>query len=204
MIKNIIFDIEGVLMEYDLNKYLDYIGMVEEKRIKVKEIIFTSKEWRKCLNGEISNEYLINKLVERNPEYSEEIKDVLNYDNIKYMMLKKDDSIEYLKKLKNNGYKIYILSNLKEDTYEYIKSITDFIDIADGTIFSCFVNKSKPDQRIYEDLLNKYNLLANESIFIDDKIKNIEASIKLGFNGIVFEKLEQVIEEVNMIIINNK
>ena len=49
---------------------------------------------------------------------------------------------------------------------------------------SCEVHINKPDPRIYKALLDKYQLKAVESVFIDDRLENVQAAFRLGFAGI--------------------
>ena len=93
MIKNIIFDIGGVLLEYNPKIYLDKLNIEEEKRKNLNNIIFHNQKWRDCLNGHITNEELIKYLSNENPKYKHEIKEILGKDNLKYMLPPKRDMI---------------------------------------------------------------------------------------------------------------
>ena len=97
MIKNIIFDIGGVLLEYNPKTYLDKLNIKEEKRKDLNDIIFHNEKWRDCLNGLITNDELIKYLSNVNPKYKEEIKEILSKDNLKYMLPPKRDMIESYK-----------------------------------------------------------------------------------------------------------
>ena len=112
MIKNIIFDIGGVLLDYNPKTYLDKIDVSENKRKILNDIIFHNTKWRDCLNGIIDNNELINYLTKFNPEYREEIEKILKEENLKYMLPPKQEVIDYYKKLKKKGYKLYLCSNI--------------------------------------------------------------------------------------------
>lgn len=94
--------------------------------------------------------------------------------------------IEYYKSLKEKEYKIYLCSNITEDTYNYIKDSFEIIQVADGGVFSCFENISKPNVEIYQKLIEKYNLDIEKSILIDDTKRNIISANDIGLNGILF------------------
>lgn len=192
MIKNIIFDIGGVLLEYNPKTYLDKIKIEESKRKELNNIIFHNQKWRDCLNGIITNDELIEYLSIENPIYKDEINKILNRNNLKYMLPPKIEMIEYYKTLKQKGYKIYLCSNITEDTYNYIKENFEIMQIADGGIFSCFENISKPNTEIYYNLINKYGIDVNETIFIDDTKSNIEIANKIGFKTILFTDIKQI------------
>lgn len=112
------------------------------------------------------------------------------------MLPPKLDSIEYYNELKQKGNKLYILSNITEITYHYIKDNFNIIQNADGETCSCFQGVSKPDKQIYINLFNKYNIVSSESIFIDDTQKNIEIGEKLKLNCIKFNDIESLKEQV--------
>lgn len=192
MIKNIIFDIGGVLLEYNPKTYLDKLNIEESKRKELNDIIFHNQKWRDCLNGFINNNELIDYLGKGNPKYENEIEQILSKDNLKYMLPPKQDMIEYYKSLKQKGYKIYLCSNITECTYDYIKDNFEIIQTADGGIFSCFEHISKPNIEIYQNLMRKYQINVSESIFIDDTNKNIISANKMGFKTILFNDIGQL------------
>ena len=86
MIKNIIFDIGGVLLEYNPKTYLDKLNIEEYKRKELNDIIFRNKRWKDCLNGFITNSDLIEYLVKENLKYKNEIEQILSKNNLKYML----------------------------------------------------------------------------------------------------------------------
>ena len=95
-----------------------------------------------------------------------------------------------LKKLKQDGYKIYYLSNLGKWHFEKMvdTGVIDFLDLFDGGIVSYQVNMSKPDPKIYKALLNKYKIIPESALFIDDRYENIMAAELLGIHGLVMTK----------------
>ncbi len=192
MIRNIIFDIGGVLLDYNPKTYLDKLNIEESKRKELNDIIFHNSKWKDCLNGFITNSELIEYLVKENKKYKDEIKQILSKENLKYMLPPKQEMIEYYKSLKQKGYKIYLCSNITEDTYNYIKDSFEIIQLADGGVFSCFENISKPNVEIYQKLIKKYKLDIEKSILIDDTKRNIISANDIGLNGILFNNIEDI------------
>ena len=192
MIKNIIFDIGGVLFDYNSKTYLKKLKFEENQQKELNDIIFHNSKWQECLKGFINNEELIKYLVNKNPKYKNEINQILSKDNLKYMLPQKQEMIEVYKNLKEVGYKLYLCSNITEATYDYIKDISDIIQISDGGVFSCFEHITKPNIKIYNNLIKKYEINVNETIFIDDTNKNIITANKVGFKTILFNNIEQI------------
>lgn len=194
MIRNIIFDIGGVLLDYNPKTYLDKLNIEEGKRKELNDIIFHNQKWKDCLNGFITNSELIEYLIKENLKYKNEIEQILSKNNLKYMLPPKQEMIEYYKSLKQKEYKIYLCSNITEDTYNYIKDSFEIIQVADGGVFSCFENISKPNVEIYQKLIEKYNLDIEKSILIDDTKRNIISANDIGLKGILFNNNEDIKE----------
>ena len=69
--------------------------------------------------------------------------------------------------------------------------------------YECHI--TKPDERIYQSLCSKYNLIPDESIFLDDRQANLDAASKLGFSTLlvtdpiaVRAELENILEKENI------
>ena len=199
MIKNIVFDLGRVLVNFESREYLKEFGYDDKTVEKLNEIIFKSQVWLSCDSGTYENNTDIAEiLIEKYPDYSEMIKKVLTKEWVKMLTLK-EDTAEYLKELKSRGFKIYILSNLSKESYDY-NSKYEFFKYTDGGVYSYEVKKIKPNPEIYTELLKKYNLIPEETIFIDDVKENIDAANKLKINGVIFENLDQVKKEVETLI----
>ncbi|MDO4662993.1 MAG: HAD family phosphatase [Tissierellia bacterium] len=194
MIKNIIFDMGGVLIEfagpiYVRNHYKDDIYLIDE--------LFHSKDWEKVDLGLAKEEDLIEKFTRKYPDKKDEIEDILlNWH--KEVIYKNTDIIDKLK----NDYKIYALTNMGENHFNYL-SDRNFFDRFDGVIASYKLHLIKPDNRIYEKLLEEFDIDPTESIFIDDNKKNIKASEKLGFNSILYDGNIDLYEKIKEIIASN-
>lgn len=199
MIKNIVFDLGNVLMEFNPLEYLEKFKFDEKIKKSLYKIIFKSNDWIEYDRGIYRhNTDLIKKLVKENPDLENEIKLVLQKDWVKMHTIK-SDTVEFLKELKKQGFKIYILSNLSEDTYKFVSQF-NFFNFVDGGIYSYELHICKPDKEIYKKLLEKYNLEAKETIFIDDIFDNIKSANELGINAIQFTTLDEVRQKVNLLI----
>ena len=110
---------------------------------------------------------------------------------------------EAVTKLKDNNYKIYLLSNINPYTFEFVNK-SGLFDFVDGYVLSYQEHKIKPYKAIYNVLLERYNLIPNESVFIDDNKNNIETGNSMG---IISKKVEpddyysiiKIIKEFNLI-----
>lgn len=199
MIKNIIFDLGGVVLKYDIKSYLTFIDIPKEEQEIYKKLIWASEEWQKGDSGNITYEEIIENLCNKYPT-DEKIRYILENKNNDILLSEITESVEYIKDLKNRGYKIYFLSNVSKWDIEYNIKRFEFFKLQDGSVYSCDIKCIKPDKDCYYSLLNKYNLKAEECIFIDDIKANIEAANKIGINGILFDTISNVKEKVEKII----
>lgn len=106
------------------------------------------------------------------------------------------ESVDMLRELKANGYKIYGLTNWSAETIGIAFERFDFFKEFDGIVVSGDEKLLKPDERIYKVLLERYKLKAEECVFMDDNPTNVEAAIRLGIQGIVFDNAAHVKEQI--------
>lgn len=203
MIKNIIFDIGGVLTNFDPNDYLGAFGFSEEEAPKLSKAIFKNQHWKDYMVGLISPEDFKRNVIENNLELKDKIEYILAKENSYKMLPPLKEGVELLLSLKQKGYNIYVLSNIVKDSLDYFKS--NFIEVLNslsGAIYSCEVHLKKPDPKIYQLILDEYNLKADETMFLDDSKTNIASACELGIHGILFNPVidKEVVEKVKKML----
>ena len=102
-----------------------------------------------------------------------------------------DYAIPMLRSLKMAGYKLYILSNWGKWHFEELQKrneFREFLQYFDGGIVSYQVGLKKPDRKIYEILIDKYNINPSSAVFYDDKPENIQAAKEVGLNAVIFDR----------------
>ena len=179
-IKNIIFDFGGVVMDWDPRYFFkDHFNDDEKMEHFLKNI--ATDEW----NAEQDRGRTLAEGTEiqvaKHPEWEKEIR--AYYDNWT-TMLKSDmpHNVEVLRKLEHSKYELFGLTNWSAETFPYALENYDFFKIFEGKIVVSGTEKLiKPDPAIWEVLLNRYQIKAEESVFIDDNAKNIEVAKNLGF-----------------------
>lgn len=201
MIKNIIFDLGDVLVDFDPLRVMREMGLDEAGVESVAEHTVFGPHWKELDRGVLDKSEVFGKMISEAPaEYKASVSDFLNNQ-----VLKTVKSFDYARKwvgsLKEKGLKIYLLTNYPEWMFDYhYKNVFTFTDFVDGKVVSGVVKLIKPDEGIYKTLLEKYNLTAEECIFIDDRSENVEAANKLGIKGICFTKQKTVDEDIKKII----
>lgn len=102
------------------------------------------------------------------------------------------DTVEIMKQLKQAGYKLYGLSNWSAETFPYAREKYDFFNLLDDMVISGAVGHVKPEPEIYRILLEKIGRPAQECLFIDDSLPNIQQANTMGFATIQFQSSEQL------------
>ena len=198
MIKNIVFDLGRVLVEFDPLAYIKTFGFSEEVNERLYSAVF-GYDWYLHDRGDYRTiEDLCEALVTKHPSLETEIRAVLKGDWVKIHYLKTDTEA-YLRELKARGYNIYILSNLSLESHAYIKNY-DFFSLIDGGVFSYQERANKPEEKIYRALTERYRLLPEETVFLDDNPDNIAAANALGIHGVLFTDLAAARAETERII----
>lgn len=191
MIRNIVFDVGKVLIDWYPKETMKELGFSDIDIEAISTAIFAQDVWceedRGILNAIQMEDFLVSKL----PEYE---------DKIRLFYKHRTDSIRprsyvhaWINTLKTAGYNVYVLSNFGEDAKD--KGVAmggiDFLSMLDGYIFSYEIHEVKPDAAIYHALADKYSLKLNECVFIDDLSINVEGAKAVGMEGIVFTSYDE-------------
>lgn len=190
MVKNIIFDIGNVLMDFDWMGYMHSLYGEDEGKIEaINSAIWSHGCWQSMDRGELSGAEATEKVVSFAPEYEQDIRKTLT--GAGKAMHKQDYAIPWIQELKSMGKNVYYLSNYSEFAMDANRSVLDFLPYMDGGIFSCYVKMAKPDHAIYHCLCEKYNLTPAECLFTDDMPENIKAARECDFQAVLFEGYEK-------------
>ncbi len=183
MIKNVVFDLAGVV--FDRNDQ-----SCPREIIEFFNFVHTGeplpKFWNDYDRGVVEAEWVATQLAELRQC------DMLT---VKRMML---SAIEYQQEiaetrsliidLKAAGYHLYVLSNMSKDYIDYLRQ-KDIYRYFEGDVVSCETHTTKPEREIYATLLERFALRAEETLFMDDRRENVDAAIACGINGFYFQRL---------------
>ena len=200
MIRNIIFDIGNVLAAWRWREYYESLHFDPEITERLARATVLSPLWEEFDRGEMDEEVLLGKFIENDPELAEEIRGIR--DNIHDMLGRYDYAVPWLEDLKSRGYKVYYLSNFSRLAHEKCLHALDFLPLMDGGILSYQEKLIKPEPAIYQLLLNRYGLKAQECVFLDDTQRNIEEAVRQGIEGILFRNQVQAIGELRKLGVN--
>ena len=191
-IKAIFFDWGGVLIEHPTNNILNYcavfLGISKERLIKVYQ-----KYHIRLQTGEADEKDLWEDIL-RSEGKTINLKESLWREAFSTAYSPRENMFKLVKRLRNNGYKIGLISNTESSAAELFleKHKNEF----DSTVFSCDLGIIKPYARIYYKALESLDVLAEKSVFIDDLEENIKGAENIGMKGILYKSYEQVRDEL--------
>jgi len=191
MIKNVIFDLGRVMYTYWPREDLLNLGFEDVKTDQLMGCIFNNPIWREIDKGLCSFKEGIDKMCVASPMHAQDIRRVLDDNWIDRVVNLMPASVEFFKEVKQMGYKTYVISDMGADVFAHLRRRDAFFfDQMDGILISAHEKLLKPDPAIFECLLNRYELVPEETVFIDDLPGNIAAAKGLGLSGIVFVDVE--------------
>lgn len=195
-INTIIFDLGGVLIDW--NPEYVYLDVFEGDRKKMKWFFDTicTSDWNENQDAGTPLQQATEERVALFPEHEELIR--MFYGRWEEMLGDAiHETVEILRQLKSNdSLRIYALTNWSAETFPVAQRRFEFLQWFEGIVVSGTEKTRKPFRDIYETMLDRFNISAQKSIFIDDNLRNIEAAKELGINGIHFKNPEKLIHQL--------
>ena len=181
-VKKFLFDLGNVFFDWNPERILKPIFNNDERmNFFINNISFPLLDTR-CDAG-ITIEVAVNDAIKKFPEFEKEIKLYYpNHGNMVGGFFQKTVDVFY--KIKELNYPCFVLSNWSAETYEGMEETYPFLKDFDGKIISGRDFLIKPDPAIYELAISRFDLIPQETLFIDDRLDNIEAAQKLNFQTI--------------------
>ena len=194
MIRNIVFDIGMVLVDFRWKSLMEELGFTGDRLEGAARATVLGPYWNEFDRSEKSGEEIRELCCQYAPEYEREIRTF--FEHIGEICREYPESADWLRSYKEKGYKVYLLSNYARMSFTKATPPFSFLSVVDGGVISYEVRKIKPEPEIYQLLLKRYGLKAEESVFLDDTLKNVEAAEEQGIHGIHFLTKEQAEEEL--------
>ena len=185
MIKNIIFDMGGVLLRFEPDYFIARLGITGSDADLLHREVFRSADWVRMDRGTLTDEEGVRRICARLPAHLHKAASELICRWEHPEILPMEGMADLIGELKAAGYGIYLLSNAFTRQHEYWHRVPGS-EYFDDTLISADVKLLKPQREIYELALNKFGINADECMFIDDRADNIEMAETCGIRGIVF------------------
>ena len=180
---DIILDMGNVLLEWNKDKILKAVAKTQKDYLILDKAIFQSGLWERLDLGTLTREELVDKVLSLLGDcYQKKVEEVI-WNWPAYIDIY-TEVFPLLARLKENGHRIFVLSNTSPVFYELLKNqLAPLAKILDGFVLSCDIKVIKPDRKMFEEILRKYELSPDNCIFLDDVKENTNMAESLGIKA---------------------
>ena len=191
---DIILDMGNVLLEWNKDKILKAVAKTQKDYLILDKAIFQSGLWERLDLGTLTREELLDKVLSMIGDcYQKKVEEVIwnwpAYIDI-YM-----EVFPLLTGLKEKGHRIFVLSNTSPVFYELLKDQLYLLNgILDGFVLSCDIKVIKPDRKMFEEILHKYQLDPANCVFLDDIVDNTKMAETLGIKAYQVKQRSDVVD----------
>lgn len=186
MIRNLVLDMGNVLLNYTPRHFIEREGISDpaEAELLMREV-FQSVEWSMMDWGAMTEEEVEPCILARLPErlHAAANRFIFSWNEPAEPI---EGMAALIRECRERGMGIYLLSNASERLYAYFGTIPGN-ECFDGLVVSATEKCVKPMPEIYRRLLEKYDLKAEECLFVDDIPINVSGAILCGMQGHVFD-----------------
>ncbi len=193
VIKNIVFDVGNVLVRYDPDFIVSCAFPAHEDPKTLVNGIFKHQTWYELNLGHITESDALKEYHSRLGIPLDQLESMAQI--IKESLVPIPGGIELLKQL-HATYPLYALTDNTHEIMAYLQQRYDFWPLFKGVVVSASLGHLKPSKEIFDYLLNTYELVADETLFLDDIARNVEGARKVGIQAIQFETTDQAIHEM--------
>lgn len=184
MIDTIVFDIGNVLLDFDYMKQFHRLFDEETANAIADVTVRKLENWIELDRGVLSYEEAVNRMIQDAPRLAKEIPLAVQelYSHVEAYGY----ATQWVKSLKDKGYRLYVLSNYGEKPFAESKKNMPFLQYMDGLLISYEIRDVKPSAAIYRALCDKFQIDPGKAVFIDDSPVNIAGAKDFGMHTIHF------------------
>ncbi|MBQ7767020.1 MAG: HAD family phosphatase [Lachnospiraceae bacterium] len=199
MIKNIVFDVGMVLVDFKWRQVMESIGCTPEEIETIAAVMVNGPLWNELDRGVMEEEDVIAQMVAQLPGLEEKAWDFWNHIHLTIESF--PYAADWVRGFKEEGYHTFLLTNYPRSLYRNTaEQYFTFLPYVENVLVSSHEKMIKPDEAIYERLLEMFDLKAEETVFIDDRLVNIEGAERVGIKGIHFTNYEEVNAKLRKIL----
>jgi putative hydrolase of the HAD superfamily len=197
-VQNVIFDLGGVVLEWNPDAILENYYADPGARSAMKNALFQHSDWLQMDRGTLSEPEMIERLAQRTGMAQGELAGLM--EAARQSLQPKADTLLLLEDLAARQVPLYCLSNMPASTFAYLRDRYDFWSVFRGIVISGEIKMMKPEREIFDHLLRRYGLSAAETVFVDDHAPNIEAARAFGLQTVLFRDARQCRAELEILL----
>ncbi len=166
MIRNIVFDLGNVIFRFDRKKLISRFTADPGEAAFLDDEVISSDEWGLMDLGHLTLDEAIDSINGRTRNIHSRL--VERFLSEWFMVMDvNEETVDIALKLREKGFRLFALSNISREPFRYFSSHR-FFAACDGAVISAYEGLTKPDERVFRILLDRYGLEAAECLFIDD------------------------------------
>jgi 2-haloacid dehalogenase len=190
----VVFDLGGVLIDWN-PRHLYRQLFADDNEMEDFLANVCTMAWHRQHDLGADTQDSCRRLAERHPAYQDEI--MAWAERGEEMIADQlDDAVAVLEEVKATGTRCYALSNMEAETFPIRHERFAFMNMFDGCVISGIEGVAKPDERIFQILLERYDLDPAAIVFADDTRRNVEAARVLGINAVHYTSAHQFRREL--------
>ena len=191
---DIILDMGNVLLEWNKDKILKAVAKTQKDYLILDKAIFQSGLWERLDLGTLTQEELVDKVLSLLGDcYQKKVEEVI-WNWPAYIDIY-TEVFPLLARLKENGHRIFVLSNTSPVFYELLKDqLAPLEKILDGFVLSCDIKAIKSNRKMFEEILRKYQLDPANCVFLDDIADNTNMAESLGIKAYQVKQRSDVVD----------
>jgi putative hydrolase of the HAD superfamily len=193
-IKNVVFDMGGVLLEWNPPAVIARLHPDPATQARIREQMFEHADWHEFDRGGLTYDGAIQHFAKQTGLSTDETRALINATREALKPI--EGTVQLLEQLADAGVHTYLLSNMPVSTFDYLVQHHRFFDHFKDLVISGAILLIKPDPAIFKHLVEKTGIVPAESVFIDDLLKNVIAARECGFHAIQFSDAESCREQL--------
>ena len=193
--KNVIFDLGAVMFNWNPKAIAENFTDDVDLQERIQSELYYHQDWIDFDNALLTEVEATKRASDRLEISLFQSKDLFKQTKESLTLITK--TLDVLKDVKAKKLNAYCLSNISPELFQYVEERNDLFSLFDGIVTSGQENTGKPNRRIFEILLERYQLNPKESLFIDDSAANTSTAIKMGINAITFKGLDSCYAKIN-------
>jgi putative hydrolase of the HAD superfamily len=197
VIKNVIFDVGNVFVTWSPNEIVERCFALprgSDENLRRAQALFRSSLWMSLNRGE---------LTQREAEQAYQAQFGLSDEQTKTLFFHIMDHLEIIDgteeiahRLRKSGYRVFALTDNVSEIVAYLKNRHQFWTVFEGTVISAEIGILKPDPAIFRHAMEKFNLLAEETVFFDDVKANVDGASSIGIKARLFTTPGRCVEDL--------